>query len=78
MASSSLDVQCPGCERIRNRSRERPFVPPGGSCDDLFYACDCGQWWFQMNTLHHLWQPVTDEQAAAFRRDIFSPSDSCL
>lgn len=75
MGSSSLDVQCLSCERARSSYSGKPFVPPGGSCNDLFWTCHCGQMWFQGNNYYHLWQPVTPEQADAFRRDLNSPSD---
>ena len=67
---------CFNCQAAGNSSDRNPFVPPGESCNTIFWTCpSCGQRWMQFNTHYHLWQPITEEQEAAFRRDMASPSE---
>jgi len=76
MASASTLNECKMCEGPRGSHAGRPFVPPGGTCNDLFWDCPwCKQLWTQGNTHFHLWRPVTQEQANRIVEDMHSPCD---
>lgn len=66
------------CEETVGHSNSRkPFCPPGGTVNDLFFRCpDCDQAWAQTNTHFHLWDKRSykalqrdQEAVAAYYRD---------